>query len=117
MSQLHELIMRYATVGAIILAGALLVAFVLSSRLQQMISRPLLDLAQTTRVVSEQKNYSVRAVKHSEDEIGFLIDRFNEMLDQMEKHEKELMRLTRSSASRNKRRSPPRKPRVNSWQT
>ena len=90
MSQLHALIMRYVTVGIVILVGALLVAFILSSRLQQVISKPILDLAQTTRVVSEQKNYSVRAVKHSDDEIGFLIDRFNEMLGQMEQHEKEL---------------------------
>jgi signal transduction histidine kinase/CheY-like chemotaxis protein len=90
LSELHALIMRYVTVGIVILVGALLVAFILSSRLQQVISKPILDLAQTARVVSEQKNYSVRAVKHSDDEIGFLIDRFNEMLGQMERHEKEL---------------------------
>ena len=90
MSHLRALIIRYATVGTVILAGALLVAFVLSSRLQRLISKPILDLAQTTRLVSEQKNYSIRAVKQSEDEIGFLIDRFNEMLGQMEQHEKEV---------------------------
>jgi signal transduction histidine kinase/DNA-binding response OmpR family regulator len=93
MSQLRALMLRYARVGAVILVGALLVAFALSRRLQGAISKPILELAQTTRVVSEQKNYSVRAVKHSEDEIGFLIDRFNEMLDQMEKHEKELTEI------------------------
>ncbi len=93
MSELRALIMRYVTVGSGILVGALLVAFILSSRLQRMISRPLLDLAQTARVVSEQKNYAVRAVKHSDDEIGFLIDRFNEMLDQMGKHDRELTEI------------------------
>src|SRR5450759_1839349 len=86
LSELHALIMRYVTVGIVILVGALLVAFILSSRLQQVISKPILDLAQMTREVSEQKNYAVRAVKHSDDEIGFLIDRFNEMLGQMEQH-------------------------------
>ena len=90
MSDLHVLIARYFIVGIIILVGALLVAFLLSRRLQRLISQPILDLAETTRVVSEQKNYSVRAVKQSNDEIGFLIDRFNEMLGQMERHEKEL---------------------------
>jgi signal transduction histidine kinase/DNA-binding response OmpR family regulator len=88
MSELHNLIMGYVKVGLVILAGALLVAFLLSYRLQRVISKPILDLAQTSRVVSEQKDYSVRAVKHSEDEIGFLIDRFNEMLGEMERHEK-----------------------------
>jgi signal transduction histidine kinase/CheY-like chemotaxis protein len=41
-------------------------------------------------MVSEKKSYAVRATKRTEDEIGFLIDRFNEMLDQIEKHENEM---------------------------
>ena len=90
LSDLHALILHYVVGSIVVLAGALLVAFIFSSRLQQVISKPILDLAQTTRVVSEQKNYSVRAVKQSNDEIGFLIDRFNEMLSQMERHEKDL---------------------------
>jgi signal transduction histidine kinase/CheY-like chemotaxis protein len=93
MSELHALIMSYVEIGAAILLGAMLVAFVLSSQLQRVISRPILALAETTRVVSEQKNYSVRAVKHSDDETGFLIDRFNEMLGEMEKHEKTMVEV------------------------
>jgi signal transduction histidine kinase/DNA-binding response OmpR family regulator len=93
MSELHALEMSYVQIGAAILAGAMLVAFVLSSRLQRVISRPILALADTTRVVSEQKNYSVRAIKQSDDEIGFLIDRFNEMLGKMEKHERAMVEV------------------------
>jgi signal transduction histidine kinase/CheY-like chemotaxis protein len=93
MSELHALVMSYLKIGTAILLGAMLVAFVLSTRLQRLISKPILALADTTRVVSEQKNYSVRAVKHSEDEIGFLIDRFNEMLGEMEKHEKTMVEV------------------------
>ncbi len=95
MSQMHELVMNYVAIGAVILLGAMLVAFVLSSRLQQLISRPILALANTTRVVSEQKDYSVRAVKDGDDEIGFLIDRFNEMLGKMEKHEKTMAEVNK----------------------
>ncbi|HEY2574391.1 MAG TPA: response regulator [Verrucomicrobiaceae bacterium] len=90
LSELHALIMGYIKAGFVILIGALLVALLLASKLQRVISRPILDLAQTTRAVSEHKDYSVRAVKHGEDEIGFLIDRFNEMLGEMEKHEKDM---------------------------
>ncbi len=90
LSDLHALIVHYIIGSVVVLAGALLVAFIFSSRLQRVISKPILDLAQTTRVVSAQKSYSVRAVKESDDEIGFLIDRFNEMLGQMERHEKDL---------------------------
>ena len=90
LSDLRDLIVNYVIGGFVILVGALLVAFIFSSRLQRSISKPILDLAQTTRLVSEQKNYSARAVRQSDDEIGFLIDRFNEMLGQMERHEKDL---------------------------
>jgi signal transduction histidine kinase/CheY-like chemotaxis protein len=93
MSELHALVMSYVEIGAAILLGAMLVAFVLSSQLQRVISRPILALAETTRVVSEQKDYSIRAVKQSEDETGFLIDRFNEMLGEMEKHEKTMVEV------------------------
>jgi signal transduction histidine kinase/CheY-like chemotaxis protein len=93
LSDLHELIVSYVIGGVVILAGAMLVAFIFSSRLQRSISKPILDLAQTTRLVSEQKNYSARAVRQSDDEIGFLIDRFNEMLGQMERHQKELTEM------------------------
>lgn len=93
MSEMHTLMMSYVQIGVVILLGAMLVAFVLSSGLQRVISGPILALAETTRVVSEQKNYSVRAVKHGNDEIGSLIDRFNEMLGTMEKHEKTMVQV------------------------
>src|SRR5438067_637808 len=78
--------------GAIVL-GAALIAFLFSSRLQRIISGPILSLAHTAKIVSEQKNYSVRAEKRTDDEIGFLIDRFNGMLSQIEEHEKEIQEV------------------------
>jgi len=78
--------------GAIVL-GASLIALFFSSRLQRVISEPILSLAHTARIVSEQKNYSVRAEKRTDDEIGFLIDRFNEMLAQIEEHQNEIQEV------------------------
>jgi uncharacterized membrane protein affecting hemolysin expression len=77
MENLRALMARYATIGTAILVGALLVAYFVSSKLQDAISQPILDLAATAREVSEQKNYSARATTRTDDEIGFLIDRFN----------------------------------------
>jgi signal transduction histidine kinase/DNA-binding response OmpR family regulator len=77
-------------VVAAMLAISALIAFLVSSRLQRLISQPILDLAQVANVISEKRDYSVRATKQTEDEIGFLIDCFNGMLAQMEKHEKTL---------------------------
>jgi signal transduction histidine kinase/DNA-binding response OmpR family regulator len=62
----------------------------MTARLQRVISKPILDLAAVANVISEKRDYSVRAVRQTQDEIGFLIDCFNGMLAQMEKHEKTL---------------------------
>ncbi len=90
---LNTLILSYAGIGFVILVGALLVAFAFASLLQRVISKPILELAQTARIVSEEKDYSVRAIKTTQDEIGFLIDRFNEMLARIEQHEKEMTEI------------------------
>ena len=95
-STLHEMnvrLMRYGLIGGAIVLGASLIAFLFSSRLQRVISQPILSLAHTAKVVSEQKDYSLRAEKRTDDEIGFLIDRFNEMLAQIEVHEKEIQEV------------------------
>jgi len=67
-----------------ILLLALLVAFFLGRRLQRIVSDPILSLAQTALQVSREKNYSLRASKRSDDEIGALVESFNEMLAQIQ---------------------------------
>lgn len=62
-------------------------AFLLASRLQRVISGPLFHLADVSRVVSRDENYSIRAVKTSDDEIGILTESFNNMLSQIERRE------------------------------
>jgi PAS domain S-box-containing protein len=57
----------------------------LSSRLGQAITRPVLQLAQTAKIIGEQKDYSVRAAVGSHgDELGRLAESFNEMLSRIE---------------------------------
>ena len=86
-----RLLMQAATVfGVFLLAG--LAALLLSSVLQQAISRPILHLADTAREVSEQRDYSIRAHKQSQDELGRLVDAFNDMLDQIQTRDSELQR-------------------------
>jgi PAS domain S-box-containing protein len=81
---------RYAGVVAAVLLGSLLVAFLLSSKLQGLISNPISHLAKTVRAVSVDKDYSIRAVKHGRDEMGMLIDGFNEMLSQIQERDARL---------------------------
>ena len=68
--------------GLIVCSGV--VALFLSNWFQRLISQPVLDLAHTARVVSENKDYSVRAVKLSNDEIGGFTEAFNSMLNQIQ---------------------------------
>jgi PAS domain S-box-containing protein len=71
---------RYGAIGAAVLTGSLAVAFLLSTLLQKRISDPILALTSAARKVSQDGDYSVRAPKLTEDELGTLTDAFNRML-------------------------------------
>lgn len=90
-SHLHERLTRYGIVAAAVLAVSLLVTFLLSSRLQRMISAPILHLADTVNRVSKEKNFSIRAEKDREDELGFLVNQFNAMLGQIQERDQALV--------------------------
>jgi signal transduction histidine kinase/ActR/RegA family two-component response regulator len=83
---------RYAAIlGIFVLISGVLAWFV-SSKLQLLVSGPILHLQETMRTVSLDKNYEVRAVKSSRDEIGQLIDGFNTMLAEIQHRDKALQR-------------------------
>jgi two-component system, sensor histidine kinase and response regulator len=65
-------------------------AYALASRWQARIAKPILALAHTTNDISENKNFALRAVKTSQDEIGKLIDGFNNMLQEIQSRDEEL---------------------------
>ncbi|GJL54752.1 MAG: hypothetical protein NPIRA02_18840 [Nitrospirales bacterium] len=67
-----------------------LVSFLLSTRIQRMISDPLLELTRVSRRISEQKDYSLRVQRHTHDEVGTLIDGFNAMLSQIQERDRQL---------------------------
>ncbi|HWM90380.1 MAG TPA: ATP-binding protein [Thermoanaerobaculia bacterium] len=80
--------------GAVLLASSL-VALLISSKLQRLISEPILQLVQTAHAVSERKDFSVRAARHSDDELGLLVGAFNEMLEQIQRRDASLVERTR----------------------
>jgi signal transduction histidine kinase/DNA-binding response OmpR family regulator len=84
LSEINDRMAGYVRVAAIVLVCAVGVVLVLSTRLQRVITDPILRLADTARRVSSEKNYSLRAPSDRVDEIGILIDGFNEMLDQIQ---------------------------------
>ncbi len=90
LEQIDSRIRRYVMV----LAGIMLVssgaAYLVSSRLQHVISGPILHLAEIETRVHQENDYSIRATKDSNDELGVLIDGFNEMLRRIQDRDVQL---------------------------
>ena len=89
-SDMHELSSRVwfgVVLSLCILVGTFILTVLISSRLQGIITGPILDLVRMTKDVSERKNFSVRAKQSGEDEIGLLVKGFNGMLSQLEERD------------------------------
>ncbi|MCF7972450.1 MAG: PAS domain-containing protein [Phycisphaerae bacterium] len=71
------------TMGTALLI-ALLVAYLMSFKVRGIIAAPVLQLVQVAKTASDQKQYSIRANKESDDELGVLADSFNELLTQIQ---------------------------------
>jgi signal transduction histidine kinase len=77
-------------VAAAIFGISMVIAMIFSAWMQRVVSVPIDKLAQSMKLVSETRNYSVRLAKHGNDELGELVDRFHEMLAEIEQREKSL---------------------------
>ena len=86
----HARLLIYAQTIMTVLVLSLVVACLASVLLQRVVSFPILSLAKLARRVSEDHDYSSRAAKNSGDEIGTLVDGFNEMLSQIEQRDSAL---------------------------
>jgi signal transduction histidine kinase len=91
-SRLESRFARYLQIAVVVLVLSLLGAIVLSARLQRLVSQPILSLVETAQLVSKKQEYSARARKHGNDELGSLADAFNDMLAQIERRDQELAR-------------------------
>jgi signal transduction histidine kinase/ActR/RegA family two-component response regulator len=77
-----------AAVGAILVAG-LVLAFLLSQLLQNIVATPIAGLAKTARDIADRGDYSIRATRSTRDEIGVLVQAFNRMLDEIQASQRE----------------------------
>jgi len=84
---------RLAWIMLAILMTTFFLAYALASRLQRVVSEPIAHIAKTAKIVSLDKNYSVRAVKQADDDLGQLTDTFNEMLSEIEQNRDSLEHL------------------------
>ncbi|HET9131012.1 MAG TPA: histidine kinase dimerization/phospho-acceptor domain-containing protein, partial [Terriglobia bacterium] len=82
---------RYAGILGIFVLISGLLAWLIASRLQIVVSKPILHLEEAMLAVSLNKNYGIRAKKFYGDEIGRLIDGFNTMLSEIQDGDKALL--------------------------
>ena len=81
---MYERLRLYGGIALLVIVVSSLVAYTLSRKLQRQISGPVLALADTARAVSDRQDYTVRARKIDDDELGLLTDAINHMLDQIQ---------------------------------
>jgi signal transduction histidine kinase/ActR/RegA family two-component response regulator len=74
----------------LMLVVALGVALLLSSLLQALVSEPVTALARTAAEVSRAGDYSLRATRSGDDELGELVEAMNRMLERIQLREGEL---------------------------
>ena len=83
LQKLHSRMVLYSSITVVVMILSTVLAYVLSSMLQKVVSKPILDLAATMKAVSSGRDYSIRVEKRSNDELGLLQDGFNDMLGQI----------------------------------
>lgn len=84
LSAMHSILEKHFSIALILLFVSLFLAFLLSSGLQRLITDPIVKLGDLTKSISKEKDYSKRGSKQGNDEVGSLIDSFNEMLEQIQ---------------------------------
>lgn len=90
LAEVTERRQRYVEIAAAVLVGASLIALLLAAAYQRVISRPIKELLRIEKRVSREKDYSLHATKVANDEIGQLIDGFNEMLSEIRARDAEI---------------------------
>ncbi|MBC3787912.1 ATP-binding protein [Spirosoma utsteinense] len=105
MGAMYERFIRYSLIVGLVIGISLWFVFLLSRRFQRTISQPILALAQTATLVSQEHTYTVRATKYQEDEVGLLTDAFNQMLSQIEGQNTEIRLWTHQLEERIRERT------------
>jgi signal transduction histidine kinase len=88
--QIYDRVWKYATIVLSVGLVALLVSMLFSFWLQLRVAQPILHITDVARQVSEGQDYSLRAEKSTDDEIGYLVDAFNALLSQVGEGKAEL---------------------------
>lgn len=90
LSGLNDRLILFFLMIAVASAILFLGAHATCSRLQRFITEPLSDMIDTMNIVSSERDYSQRVTCQAQDELGILINSFNDMLSQIQDRDREL---------------------------
>jgi two-component system sensor histidine kinase/response regulator len=92
LDELYHRMSQFAGIVALIMAGAVILTLAQTGWLQRIVTAPIIHLHRTAKAVAAEKNFSLRAVKRSDDELGQLVTAFNEMLSEIQSRDAALQR-------------------------
>lgn len=82
---------RFGLISAGMLITCFALAYLATYAIRHLVTDPLTELAKTAQIVSRYKDYAVRAkLPRSSDELTFLVQSFNEMLEQIQARDRAL---------------------------
>ena len=90
MERIYTQIKQNVNIAIAVGIVAILVSFGLAVWLNRTLSKPVAELDRTARIVSQTSDFSIRADKYSEDELGRLTDAFNQMLGEIQSRDTDL---------------------------
>lgn len=83
-------------VSLLLLLGGTSISILLANRLKGLVSEPIQQLDTIAKDVRDSEDYSVRAIKRYNDEVGSLVDSFNAMLDKIDERDTSLREINAS---------------------
>ena len=102
---LYDRVLTYLGIAAAVAVAALGIALLLSMRLQRAVVQPILGISDVARDVMQRQDYSRRAPKMTDDEVGVLAESFNGMLGEIERRSHEVLRLNEELEARVRERT------------
>lgn len=78
--ELFERMLHYMGILGVVMIASLLIALLLSAKLHETVMKPLHAIGDVAHKIMEGRDFTLRATKTTQDEIGYLVDAFNDML-------------------------------------
>lgn len=94
--EVRERLTDYLVILACVMVGSFILAALVSVWLQAAFTKPIFAVTNVAREVMRSRDYSLRAQKFTEDEIGILVNAFNNMLSEVGRRAKALEESNRS---------------------